>query len=98
MDSQSFEELALDGKMLAGKEDMVDEGMEVTLVNFKGDAIEVLLPTAAVYTVTETGPNMGKDKKATLSSGAIITVPGYVDNGETIKVDTEKREFLSRDK
>jgi len=97
MDSQTFEEIIVDGKMVDGKDDMVDEGMEVTLVNFKGNVIEIVLPKSAAYTVTETAPNMeGKDKPATLSSGAVISVPGYVDVGESIKVDTEKREFLGR--
>mmetsp|Transcript_16713 Transcript_16713/g.23232 ORF Transcript_16713/g.23232 Transcript_16713/m.23232 type:complete len:221 (-) Transcript_16713:159-821(-) len=97
MDSQSFEEIIVDGKMVDGKDDMIDEGMEVTLVNFKGNVIEIVLPKSAAYTVSETAPNMeGKDKPATLSSGAVISVPGYVDVGELIKVDTEKREFLGR--
>lgn len=97
MDSQTFEEIVVDGKMADGKDDMIDEGMEVTLVNFKGNVIEIVLPKSATYTVTETAPNMeGKDKPATLSSGAVISVPGYVEVGESIKVDTDKREFLGR--
>merc|ERR1712032_23084 len=99
MDSVSFEEKCLEASLIGDTEDLIEEGMEVTLVEFKDKAIEVVLPKAHVYTVTETAPNMeGKSKPATLSSGATINVPGYVEIGEAIKVDTEKREFLSRDK
>jgi elongation factor P len=38
----------------------------------------------------------GHTKPATLDSGAIITVPGYLNQGEKIKVDTDKGVYLER--
>jgi elongation factor P len=76
--------------------------MEVSLVFFKGNVIEVVVPKVVAYEVVETEPNVkgntaqGYTKPATLSSGAVISVPGYLEQGETIKVDTEKGEFLER--
>ena len=35
-------------------------------------------------------------KPATLSTGAVVRVPLFVDQGETIKVDTRSREYVSR--
>jgi len=99
MNTETFEEIVVDGKIIDDNmADLIDEGMQVSLVFFKGSAIECVLPKSAVYTVVETAPNTneGKDKPAVLSSGATVSVPGYVDVGETIKIDTEKRVFLGR--
>eukprot|EP00525_Craspedostauros_australis_P004373 CAMPEP_0198113732 /NCGR_PEP_ID=MMETSP1442-20131203/5330_1 /TAXON_ID= /ORGANISM="Craspedostauros australis, Strain CCMP3328" /LENGTH=219 /DNA_ID=CAMNT_0043770903 /DNA_START=142 /DNA_END=801 /DNA_ORIENTATION=+ len=97
MDSQTFDEVPVDANVVESA-DLIAEGMEVMLVFFKDKVIECVLPKNAIYTVTETGPNAGagKDKPAVLSSGATISVPGYVEVGETIRIDTEKREFLGR--
>ena len=102
MDSETFEEIVVDGKILEDKAKWIEEGMEVSLVNFKEKVIEVVVPGSYVYTVVETEPSLkgntasGHTKPATLSSGAVITVPGYLETGETIKVDTDKGEFLER--
>ena len=38
----------------------------------------------------------GGGKPATLVTGAIVRVPLFVDQGETIKVDTRSKEYVSR--
>jgi elongation factor P len=102
MDNSTFEEVVVDGKLLQDKEKWIDEGMEVNLVYFKGNVIEVVVPSPWTYTIVETEPNVkgntaqGYTKPATLSSGAVINVPGYLEQGEQIRVDTDKGEFLER--
>ena len=102
MDSETFEEVAVNAKIVEGKEKWIAEGMEVNLVFFKGNVIEVVVPSTFVYEVVETEPNVkgntaqGYTKPATLNSGAVINVPGYLEQGEKIKVDTDKGEFLER--
>ena len=50
----------------------------------------------------ETEPNVkgntaqGYTKPATLDCGAVINVPGFIDQGSKIRVDTEKGEYLDR--
>lgn len=102
MDSESFEEVAVPSKVMDGKEEWVSEGMEVNLVTFKDAVIEVTVPTTAIFEIVETEPNVkgntaqGYTKPATLSCGATINVPGYLEQGEMIKVDTDKKAFLER--
>ena len=102
MDSATFEEVAVPAKIMDDKEDWVSEGMEVNLVTFKGNVIEVVVPSTAVFEIVETEPNVkgntaqGYTKPATLSCGATINVPGYLEQGELIKVDTDKKTFLER--
>ena len=102
MNTETFEEVPVNAKMVSEVKDWLEEGMEVNLVFFKGNVIEVVVPTVGVYEIVETEPNIkgntaqGYTKPATLSSGATISVPGYLEQGEKIKVDTDKRTFLER--
>jgi len=102
MDSATFEEIAVGKKVVGDSEKWIGEGMEISLVKFKGQVIEVVVPSWAIYEIVETEPNVkgntaqGYTKPATLSSGAVINVPGYLEQGELIKVDTEKGAFLQR--
>ena len=76
--------------------------MECNLVFFKGKVIECMTPNPYVYEVIETEPNVkgntssAHTKPATVGSGAVVTVPGFVDQGASIKVDTEKAVYLER--
>jgi elongation factor P len=38
----------------------------------------------------------GGTKPATLESGVIVQVPLFIDEGETIRVDTRSGEYISR--
>ena len=102
MNSETFEEVPVGSKVVDDVEDWLEEGLEVSLVFFKGNVIEVVVPSSGIYEIVETEPNVkgntaqGYTKPAVLSCGATITVPGYLDQGEMIKVDTSKRAFLER--
>ncbi|KAL3895408.1 MAG: hypothetical protein SGARI_007458 [Bacillariaceae sp.] len=96
------EQVPVDSKAVADKEQWIEEGKEVSLVFFKGSVIEVVVPSTDVFEIVETEPNVkgntaqGYTKPATLSCGATISVPGYLEQGELIKVDTDKGAFLER--
>lgn len=102
MNSETFEEVPVSAKVVGDRKDWIEEGKEVSLVFFKGNVIEVVVPSTGVYEVVETEPNVkgntaqGYTKPAVLSCGATISVPGYLEQGEMIKVDTEKGIFLER--
>ena len=54
------------------------------------------------YKITQTDPGLkgdtaqGGTKPATIESGAIITVPLFVNEGESIRVDTRTGNYLER--
>ena len=102
MNSETFEEVPVGSKVVDDQADWLEEGMDLSLVFFKGNVIEVVVPQTGVYEIVETEPTMkgntaqGYTKPAVLSCGATVTVPGYLEQGEMIKVDTGKREFLQR--
>ena len=102
MDVESFEEVMVEQKMIEEQKKWISEGMECVLIYFKGEVIEVRAPTPYVFEVVETEPNVkgntsqGYTKPAVLSCGATITVPGFVEQGQMVKVDTEKGEYMER--
>lgn len=102
MDSESFEEVMVPASVVDDKEKWIAEGMEVKLVYFKGNVIEVSVPNVMVFEVTETEPNIkgntsgAHTKPAVLECGAIISVPGFIDVGQKVKVDTDDGVYLER--
>lgn len=79
MNSETFEEIPVDSKIVGDREKWLSEGSVVTLVSFKDGIIEVVVPSPAVYEVVETEPNVkgntaqGYTKPATLDCGAVIS-------------------------
>merc|ERR1719223_1197532 len=90
MDSETFEEVMVESSTIEEQKKWISEGMECDLVYFKGNVIEVLTPSPYVYEVVETEPNVkGNTKPAVLDCGATVNVPGFVEQGSKIKVDTQ---------
>ena len=102
MNSETFDEVPVDSKIVGDLKDWLVEGLEVNLVFFKEGVIELVVPQTMEYEIVETEPNVkgntaqGYTKPAVLSCGATVTVPGYLEQGELIKVDTDKGAFLER--
>lgn len=102
MNSETFEEIAVGNKVVGDKAQWIGEGSLVKLVTFKGGVIEVVPPSPAVYVIVETEPTMkgntasAHTKPAVLDCGATISVPGFLEQGTKIRVDTEKGEYLER--
>lgn len=72
----------------------------VTLYN--GAPLSVTPPNHVELEITQTDPGLkgdtatGGSKPATLSTGAVVKVPLFIDEGEVIRVDTRTGEYLSR--
>jgi elongation factor P len=97
MNSETFEEVAVSTKIVGETSSWIEEGSAVILVFFKGKVFEVNVPNICIFQIVTTDPIVkGSTKPAVLSCGATITVPGYLEQGEMVKVDTEKKEFLER--
>ena len=100
MDSSTFEEVMVESKTIEDQKKWILEGMEVDLIYFKGNVIEVRVPSPYVYEVVETEPSVkgntaqGHTKPAVLNCGASVTVPGFVKQGAMVKVDSDKGEYM----
>jgi elongation factor P len=75
--------------------------VEVLFVDERPSDVQV--PSAIEMKVTQTDPGLrgdtasgGGNKPATLESGVVVQVPLFIEEGETIRVDTRSGEYVSR--
>ncbi len=102
MDPNTFEQYAADSAAMGDAHKWLREqdSVEVTLYN---DApLSVIPPNFADLRIVQTDPGIrgdtaqGGTKPATLETGAVAKVPLFVEEGELIRVDTRKGEYVSR--
>lgn len=102
MNPESFEQIAADAKAVGDNTVWLVENDRCTITLFNGAPIIVSPPNFVELEITETDPGLKGDtagsggKPATLSTGAVVRVPLFVQTGEVIKVDTRSGEYASR--
>ncbi|MEM1367973.1 MAG: elongation factor P [Cyanobacteria bacterium P01_H01_bin.15] len=103
MDMESFEESRLGEKQIGDRVKYLSEGMEVNVIFWEEQVLEVELPASVVLEVTQTDPGLkgdtatGGTKPATVSTGAQVMVPLFITIGEKIKIDTRNDSYLGRE-
>ena len=102
MDNATFEQPAIKKDSLGDSAYYLKEGMEVKLTFYKGEAIDVELPTSVDLKVVEAEMAIrgdtatGVTKKVTTESGVTVQCPNFVVVGDTIRVDTRTGEYVTR--
>jgi elongation factor P len=102
MDNETFEQPAIGRETLGDSAQFLKEGMEVKLTFYKGDAIDVELPTSVDLKVVEAEMAIrgdtatGVTKKVTTETGVQVQCPNFVNVGDTIRVDTRTGEYVTR--
>lgn len=102
MDTEDYEQLALNKKDVENALPYMVENMLVTVHSCNSKIIEVVPPLFVELFITECEPGVQGDsskagtKPATLETGLNIRVPLFVNNGEKIKVDTRTGEYVER--
>lgn len=103
MDMGTYEEARLTPAEIGSQVKYLKEGMEVSVVSWNGQILEVELPNSIVLEVTQTDPGVkgdtatGGTKPAILETGAQVMVPLFISIGEKIKVDTRTDAYLGRE-
>jgi elongation factor P len=102
MDLESYEQYELNAEMFEPVQGFLLEGAEVMLGVFEGQVVSVEPPMTVELIVSETAPAIrnatatAQTKEAILETGYRLQVPGYLESGEKIKVDTREGRFVSR--
>ena len=102
MDMETYDESRLNQEQIGDRVKYLAEGMEVNVVMWNDQVLEVELPNSVVLEVTETDPGLKGDtagtggKPATLTTGAVVRVPLFVQIGEVIRADTRTGEYVAR--
>ena len=102
MDTETWEETLIAHDKVDDNFKFVKEEMICKILSYKGNVFGVEPPTFVVLTVTKTDPGFAGNtatnatKPATLETGAEIKVPLFIEEGESIQIDTRTGEYLSR--
>jgi elongation factor P len=102
MNNETFEQIAADEKAVGDNVKWLVENDTCTITLHNGSPIVVTPPNFVELEITETDPGLKGDtagtggKPATLSTGAVVRVPLFVQTGEVIKVDTRTGEYSAR--
>ncbi len=102
MDQQSFEQQAADANAVGEAAKWLKEEDVCVVTLWNGTPLAVSAPNFVELEIIETDPGLkgdtanGGSKPATLTTGAVVRVPLFVNQGEVIKVDTRTGEYVSR--
>jgi elongation factor P len=103
MDMETYEETRLNVSQLGDRVKYIKEEMEVNILFWDGQVLEVDLPTSVILEITETDPGVkgdtatGGTKPAIVETGAQVMVPLFISVGERIKIDTRDGSYLGRE-
>src|SRR5210317_1357543 len=102
MEPQTFEQYAADQNAISDSAKWLKEGDKVMITLWNDNPIAVTPPNFVELEVTETDPGLkgdtanGGSKPATLSTGAVVKVPLFINQGEVLRVDTRSGEYVAR--
>ena len=102
MVTDTFEQFAADEKAVGGAKDWLSDGDMCAITLWNNAPIVVEPPNFVELEIVETDPGVKGDtasggvKPAKLSTGAVVRVPLFVEQGAVIKVDTRSKEYVSR--
>jgi elongation factor P len=104
MNPESYEQVTATGAAVEDAKDWIKEEDSCTVTLWNGQPIAVTAPNFVNLEIVETDPGVrgdtsgGGGKPATLSTGAVVRVPLFVQTGEVIKIDTRTGAYVSRAK
>jgi elongation factor P len=103
MDSRDYEQIEIPSEVVGEAMRWVLPNDEVDVLFVDEQPSDVQVPSAVEMKVTQTDPGVkgdtasgGGNKPATLESGVTVQVPLFIDEGESIRVDTRSGEYISR--
>ncbi|MDP4031218.1 MAG: elongation factor P [Patescibacteria group bacterium] len=102
MDKVSFEQIEIANEVLAEAKAYLQEGGEAQVLFWEDLALAVELPAKMTFVVKETGPGEKGNsvsnlyKTAVLTNGLAVKIPLFVNQGESVVIDTRNGTYVSR--
>ena len=102
MDNETFEQTPISKTLMGDTTDFLLENATVYVLVTDDKPIGVELPNFVVLTVTATEPGVKGDtatnavKPATLETGAVVSVPLFVNRDDKLKIDTRTGQYVER--
>jgi len=102
MDQETYEQFPLPASLVEEVLPFLKESMSVEVLMDGSEPLAVELPTFVELEVAETEPGIrgdtaqGGSKPAKLETGATVTVPLFVEQGDVLKIDTRTGRYIER--
>ncbi|MBI4497406.1 MAG: elongation factor P [Chloroflexi bacterium] len=102
MDQENYEQFELHESQVGDTSSYLVDGMTAEVLLYNDEPIGVELPLNVTLKVVETTPGFrgdtaqGGTKPATLETGLVVNVPLFVNEGDTIRVDTRDGSYIER--
>ncbi len=102
MDNETFEQPGIRSDVLGDDAGYLKAGMEVKLTFYKGEPLDVELPTSVDLKVVQAEVAVrgdtatGVTKKVKTETGLEVNCPQFVKVGDVIRVDTRTGEYVTR--
>ncbi len=102
MNQETFEQMPIDEKKLGDNKNFLKEGTEVQLLMMGDQFLDITLPITIDLKVVKTEAASrshtitAQDKAAVLETGVTVGVPIFVNEGDTIRVDTRTGLYVER--
>jgi len=102
MDKKSYEQVHITAQTVDEAWQWMKDNLDVYVLFWNGRAIGITPPNFVELLITRSDPGVrgdtatGASKQATLETGATVSVPLFIDEGETIRIDTRSGEYMER--
>lgn len=102
MDTESYEQISLMREQVGDAARWLTENIEVDVLLHNEKPISIELPTFVELEITDCEPGVKGDtksstlKNATVSTGANLQVPLFINQGEWVRIDTRTGEYCER--
>jgi elongation factor P len=102
MDTETYEQPQVRQDMFGNDFRYLRENMQLKLLTYENEVIDYELPNAVEYKIVQAENAVAGDtatgatKKVTTDTGLTVTVPLFVNAGDTIRVDTRDGSYITR--
>jgi elongation factor P len=102
MDNETFEQFSLDLDQLGEQIKYLKEETEVTVLYFQSQAVSIELPIKMYFKVISSPPGVkgnstgNVNKTVKIETGADISAPLFINEGDVIRINTETGEYVER--
>lgn len=102
MDNSSYEQFGLPLMELGDSIKFLKEGVDVDVLYFENKPVSVSLPIKMDFKVVSAPPGVkgnsagNVNKQVEIETGALINAPMFVEEGDTIRINTDTGEYVER--
>lgn len=102
MNSDNYEQLTLSRDVLGDSVSYLVPNLKIRVDMYEGQPVGISLPKTVDMQVTDAPPALktatvtNELKPATLETGLVVRVPSFISVGDTVRIDTETGDYLSR--